>query len=116
MKEIIEIVANYYGLWQGKIFMKSRIREIMIPRQVAHYVLRRHSKFNLKEISGYFGINHATVIHSVKTVENDIDTNPRFKKDVEAIVAIIKYGHPEFFTKLETVKKIHKTICNPCKY
>ncbi len=54
---------------------KSRKREIVIPRQIAMYLLRVESAYSLPVIGLNFGgRDHSTVIASIRTINDIIDT------------------------------------------
>jgi chromosomal replication initiator protein len=45
------------------------------------FLARRHTRFSLEEIGGYFGgRDHTTVMHAVKTVEGRCDVDVDFAK------------------------------------
>ena len=41
------------------------------------YLARRHTRFSLEEIGGYFGgRDHTTVLHAVRAVTEDVKNDP----------------------------------------
>ena len=66
-KVILYKLAQIYQIEFGIdiFFMKGRRKEIITKKQSLSYVLRLLG-FNFKEIANYVGIDHSTVIHSVK--------------------------------------------------
>jgi chromosomal replication initiator protein len=72
IQQIYEAVTQYYGVKQSDIQGKKRHRSIAFPRQVCMFMARRFTRFSLAEIGCYFGgRDHTTVLHAVRTVEND---------------------------------------------
>ena len=60
-------------------------------RQLAIYLANRHTEDSHVEIGRSIGgRNHSTVIHSIKQVNNLIDTEPQTKMDIEAIEKLMK--------------------------
>lgn len=81
-KEIKKIVANYYGLNVYDLDKKSRKREIIEPRQIAHKIIKDKTiKMSLREVGAEVGgKKHDCVLHSIKTVNNMIDTDKEYKE------------------------------------
>ena len=62
---------------------KRRHKSIAFPRQVCMYLARRHTRYSLEEIGGYFGgRDHTTVLHAVRTVDDDCKTDREIAKQV----------------------------------
>ena len=67
---IIDAVVDYYGVKLTDLQSKRRQKSIAHPRQVCMYLARKHTRYSLEEIGGYFGgRDHTTVMHAVKAVE-----------------------------------------------
>lgn len=63
----------YYDRYYNTILTKSRKRPMIYFRQ-AFCKIASDMRYGCGQIAKMLGINHATVIHSVKTVNNLIDT------------------------------------------
>jgi len=88
---IQKLVSDYYGISVENIKSKTRKREITQARQISMYFAKQLTKASLKNIGAYFGgRDHSTVIHACQTVNDLIDTDKRFKEDVEEIEKRIK--------------------------
>jgi chromosomal replication initiation ATPase DnaA len=72
---IIDAVCQYYGMTTEQIFKRSRARDILDPRRILTYLLRKDAQLNLKHIADMFAQDHTTVIHTCKTIENDLATH-----------------------------------------
>lgn len=84
MEEITKIVCQYYGIYYKHVFRESRIRIYVKARQLSMYLIRKSNEnISLHNIGDFFDKDHSTVVHSCKTVENDMDTNEKYRKDVE---------------------------------
>jgi chromosomal replication initiator protein len=69
---IFDAVTKYYNVRLSDLQSKKRHKSIAFPRQVCMYLARRHTRYSLEEIGGYFGgRDHTTVMHAVKTVDAD---------------------------------------------
>ncbi len=90
---IIKVVAGYYGLKVSDIKSKRRTRDISIPRQIAMFLCREHTKSSLPEIGRQFGgKDHTTVIFSYKKVSNLLKENNELKTSILEIMDLIEKG------------------------
>ena len=65
---------------------RTRKREVVQARQIAMYFSKQRTKHSLKAIGQAFGgRDHSTVIHAVRSVEDQIDTDPLFRETVEEV-------------------------------
>ena len=88
---ILKEVSNYYSVKMSDIKSEKRIRSFMIPRQVSIYLSRRLTDLSLVSIGEKFGgKDHATIIHSIKRVENEMRIKKDFKEIVEKLELKIK--------------------------
>jgi chromosomal replication initiator protein len=93
VNDIIKVIENYYSLNDGSVHYKTRKREIVIARQLAHYFTREIYKkeLSLADVGILIGgKDHATVLYSIKTINNLIDTDKNFVTQVKEIRKIIK--------------------------
>lgn len=58
----------------------SNKREYVQVRQITMTLAKLQSRMSLTAIGNPFGKDHATVLHSIKTVKNLIDTDPAFRE------------------------------------
>ena len=71
---IIEIVAIYFNINTELLKADTRRETIRLPRQIAIYLYRKHTKMSSAKIGKIFHRDHATVLHAAKTVKNMIET------------------------------------------
>ncbi len=70
---------------------KTRKREIVQARQVAMFFSKSMTKSSLATIGSQIGgKDHATVLHACKTVNNLIETDKRFRLQVDEIEKKLK--------------------------
>jgi chromosomal replication initiator protein len=70
IEDIIRIVTEHFGIKLAELQSKRRQKSVAHPRQVCMYLARRHTRYSLEEIGGYFGgRDHTTVMHAERTVE-----------------------------------------------
>ncbi len=79
-------VADHFDLTPELLIGKTRKREIAGPRQIAMYLVKRHTKSPLKVIGLHFGNrDHSTVVHAVQTVDRKCNQDPAFARIVESL-------------------------------
>jgi chromosomal replication initiator protein len=77
IQQIFEAVTKYYNVRLSDLQSKKRHKSIAFPRQVCMFLARRHTRYSLEEIGGYFGgRDHTTVLHAVRTVGDDCKNEP----------------------------------------
>jgi chromosomal replication initiator protein len=88
---IIKEVSLYFTMKATDIKSNRRIKSIMLPRQIAIYLSRKLTDNSLVGIGEKFGgKDHATVIHSVKKIEEEIKVKKELKDTVEKLERKIK--------------------------
>lgn len=86
VEKIQKIVANFYGLKISDLISKNRSRAIARPRQIAMYLTKHLTLDSLPKIGKNFGgKNHATVIHSVKTITELMNADKNILQDVKTL-------------------------------
>jgi chromosomal replication initiator protein len=87
---IIDVICEQMGVDRERISSSERTREVAIARQLAMFLAKKHTKQPLTNIGAAIGgRNHATVLHSCKTISNLMDTEKMFRQQVEQIEKII---------------------------
>jgi chromosomal replication initiator protein len=91
ISEIQKAVCTYFCLTPENLLSKVRKREIVQARQIAMYLSRSMTKSSLSSIGAQIGgKDHATVLHSYKTVCDLMTTDKHFKQHVLAIEKKLK--------------------------
>lgn len=86
IENIQKLVAEYFSMPYDRLLAKTRRREVVQARQITMYLAKKFTKSSLKNIGQHFGgFDHTTVIHSCQTVENLMDTDERYKQQVQEI-------------------------------
>lgn len=86
INNIQNIICDYFSVPIDKLVGKTRKRNIVVARQIAMYFAKNMTELSLKEIGKYFGNrDHATVLYSIKTVNNLVDVDPLFKETVSKL-------------------------------
>ncbi len=71
---------------------KTRVHEKVVVRQVAMYLIKKiYPDMTLKRIGKFFiGMDHSTVVHGIKTTQDIMDTDKRFKEEVDYIELLVR--------------------------
>lgn len=90
IEEIQRIVAEFYKIRITDIKSSSRAKPIVVPRQIAMYLIKKFLDKSLVEIGKAFGgKDHTTVISSLTKIENLLQTDPQFKNDIDDLTTQI---------------------------
>ena len=85
---IISMVCEEMGTSQADFFTSTRKRNVVQARQLSMHFAKKYTKASLNVIGEQCGgKDHATVIHSLKTVANLLETDKQFKMVADKIEA-----------------------------
>ncbi len=74
--------------------LKTRKREIVFSRQVCHSLAKLKTRYSLSTIGYYYGkLDHATVLHSMKTVKNLIETDREIRNQIGHLFIGVKWPY-----------------------
>lgn len=83
---IVQEIALYYGIDMRIIQGRGRSRNIVVPRQVAMYLLREETELSLVDIGALLGgRDHTTVMYGCEKMGEEINADARLRADVNAI-------------------------------
>lgn len=78
--QIQSIVAKYYQVSVSELKGKKRVKQIVVPRQIAMYLSRELTDNSLPKIGQEFGgKDHTTVIHAYDKVKSEMATDEQLK-------------------------------------
>ena len=85
-KKIIETVAKFYNLEEKNLFDPTRRKEIVKPRQVAMFLLRKELKYSFPAIARKFGgKDHTTAIYAYKKILQENEENNKLTEELNLI-------------------------------
>lgn len=83
---IIEVVAEHFGISPEDIASKKRTAELVQPRQIVMYFCREMTENSLQNIAKAIGKkDHTTVLHGIKTITKEMESNEELKNKVDII-------------------------------
>ncbi len=92
-KKIIETVAKFYNLEEKNLFDPTRRKEIVRPRQVAMFLLRKELKYSFPAIARKFGgKDHTTAIYAFKKIQQENEENSKLTEELNLIKQRIYSG------------------------
>jgi chromosomal replication initiator protein len=72
---IIQRVAAAFGVTPKELLGPSRLRNVLLARQVAMYLVREVCGLSLPRTAAVFGRDHTTVLHACRKVEAAVETD-----------------------------------------
>lgn len=87
---VVEVVARYYKTDPRALRGKARDKDIVLPRQVAMYLLRKEADCSLIAIGRELGgRDHSTVLHGCERIETALSVDGRLRNEVAEITQIL---------------------------
>jgi chromosomal replication initiator protein len=84
--DVLTAVSKHFAVDPKLLRGKQRDREIVVPRQVAMYLMREETTASLLEIGRELGgRDHSTVLHGWEKIKGEVDVDDRLRKDVLAV-------------------------------
>jgi len=111
-KETITQVNSYF---ETDCRIKSRKTNIVRPRMYACKIIRELTGMALQDISDLFGLNHASIIHAIKVVNNDLEVMPKYKMyylELRAIVESTDVYKDSSLAKKSIISDIRQEVYN----
>ncbi len=82
-KKILSVVAQYYDVKLEELTGISRKKNLVVPRQMAMYLMREEIKASFPTIGQELGgRDHTTAMHACSKITNALQTDERTKQDV----------------------------------
>lgn len=85
-RHIVEKTAKYFQISVDEILSPKRDKDIVVPRQIAMYLLRSELHLSFPKIAHELGRkDHTTAIHSVEKIEKELHFDSLLKEHVKEI-------------------------------
>ena len=85
LNKIISAVSNYYEIPVAEIKGKSRKADLVKARQVYFYLARVLTPYSLSKIAENTYRDHATALHGIKTIKNELWLYKELEDDIQMI-------------------------------
>jgi len=86
---IVEKTASFYDLSPEDILGKGKTKNIAAARQMATYLMRKLTTLTLEEIGNVLNRDHSTILHSIRKIEESVNTDAALSDTVRDITANI---------------------------
>ena len=84
---IIEVVTEHFNISMDQMVCKSRSSDIAKPRQIAMFLCNKMTDSSLDVIGSFLGgRDHSTIIHGIKKVKEEYETNDITKSLIDTIM------------------------------
>ena len=89
-KQVVDKVAKYFSIKTEELVGPKRDRDIVVPRQIAMYLLRSELKMSFPRIAGELGRkDHTTAIHSIHKIEKELAVDLILKQNMQEIKQLL---------------------------
>jgi chromosomal replication initiator protein len=88
---VIDAVCRYYKVDARALRDKVRNKDIVLPRQVAMYLMRHKTEASLVDIGRELGgRDHSTVLYGVERIEKEVQDDVSLRRDLDAIDELLR--------------------------
>ena len=92
-QRIQQLVAEHFGVELANLASATRKRQVVLARQISMFLVKEYTDNSLKAIGRMFGgRDHSTVLYSIRTVRDLMDTNDDIRKALEELERKIRMG------------------------
>jgi len=114
-KIAIEVITQVNKYFETDCTVKSRKTNIVRPRMYACKIIRELTGMALQDTADLFGLNHASIIHAIKVVNNDLEVMPKYKMyylELRAIVESTDVYKDSSLVKKSIISDIRQEVYN----
>ncbi|PLX97374.1 MAG: chromosomal replication initiator protein DnaA, partial [Desulfuromonas sp.] len=84
--DIQKKVCNHFNIKISDLKSSKRIKNFVLPRQIAMYLCRQLTSCSYPEIGEHFGgKDHSTVIHAIKKIEKNMEEDSYLRTTIKSI-------------------------------
>lgn len=85
-KRFLQVVADFFSISLDDLMGKSRQKSLVVPRQIAMYLMRNEGNMSFPGIGDELGKrDHTTAMHACSKIQKEMETNEALRQNVEAI-------------------------------
>jgi chromosomal replication initiator protein len=89
-ERIAKAVSDYYGVGMEQLQGQKREKSIVVPRQIAMYLMREETDVSLLRIGAELGgRDHSTVLHACDKINREMQINDEMRREVAAVRELI---------------------------
>lgn len=84
--DVLNIVSSFFNVSNKDLLGKSRKKELVYPRQISMYLMRKEVAFSYPTIGQELGgRDHTTAMHAFNKISRELENNEKIKQDIESI-------------------------------
>ncbi len=88
---ILSRVGIYFNTTKEELKKKKRNKTLVLPRQIAMYLIRELTELSLPEIGSFFGAkHHTTILYACRKIKEDIKKDEKLKLTIDSLAQEIK--------------------------
>lgn len=85
-QDLLEGVSRYYSVSVQDMIGQSRVREVLIPRQIVMFMAKKYLQMSYVSLGQSFSNrDHTTVMHAVGKIENRLNEDAQLLREVRTI-------------------------------
>ena len=85
-KRFLQVVADFFSISHDDLIGKSRQKALVVPRQIAMYLMRSEGNMSFPGIGDELGKrDHTTAMHACSKIEKEMERDETLRQNVEAI-------------------------------
>jgi len=89
-ERIAQAVSDYYGVEMDQLKGQKRDKAIVVPRQIAMYLMRAETDASLLRIGAELGgRDHSTVLHACDKIDRESQDNDELRRELAAVRELI---------------------------
>jgi chromosomal replication initiator protein len=89
-ERIAQAVSDYYGVGMDALRGQKREKSIVVPRQIAMFLMREETDVSLLRIGAELGgRDHSTVLHACGKINREMQVNDEMRREVAAVRELI---------------------------
>ena len=89
-ERIAKAVSEYYGVGLDALRGQKRDKAIVVPRQIAMFLMREETDASLLRLGQELGgRDHSTVLHACDKITREISANDEMRREVAAVRELI---------------------------
>jgi len=89
-ERITQAVSDYYGVGLDALRGQKREKSIVVPRQIAMFLMREETDVSLLRIGAELGgRDHSTVLHGCDKINREMQVNDEMRREVAAVRELI---------------------------
>jgi chromosomal replication initiator protein len=85
MADILAFVAAHYNVSVDLLKTQGRAKEVVIPRQVAMFLIRELTSHSLPEIGAFFARDHSTILYAIQKVTEQVEQDADLSNNIREI-------------------------------